>query len=132
MDEREGWIDIRGLRCRGRQGTTEEERQRESDYVVDISVRVDLRSAIERDELDAALDISALASVVREEIARRPRALIERMASDVADQVLARFGQVNELSVRVEKPHPAGLDAAAESVELSLRRDGSSGHRRRT
>lgn len=122
VDEREGWIGVRGLRCHGRQGTTEDERRHEHEYLIDISVRTDLRSAIQRDELDAALDIAALAAVVREEIARRPRALIERMASDVADQVLARFDQVSEVSVRVEKPRPAGLDAAAESVELSLRR----------
>jgi dihydroneopterin aldolase len=37
--------------------------------------------------------------------------------------VLERFGEVSEVRVRVEKPEPRGLGAAAESVELSLSRE---------
>ncbi len=118
----EGWIAIRGLRCRGRQGTTPEERERLCDYVVDIAVRHDVGPAIETDDLGQALDISALATVAREAVDARPRVLIETIAGDVAEAVLRRFGNAREVRVRVEKPEPEGLGAAAESVELSLSR----------
>jgi len=59
---------------------------------------------------------------VREEMSRCPRALVERMAGDVAAAILARFDAAEEVRARVEKQEPDGLDAAAESVELTLAR----------
>src|SRR5438309_11662683 len=120
-----GRILIRGLRCSGRQGTTPSQQQQAHDYLVDVSLSVDIAEAVERDDLAAALDISEVAVCVREEVARRPRALVERITGDVARALLARFERVSEVTVRVEKPEPAGLDAAAEAVELTLAR----GHR---
>lgn len=118
----DGWVSIRGLRCRARQGVTDEQRAHESDYLVDVWLRTDLHEAVEQDDIDAAIDISAIATTVREEMARRPRALVERMAGDVARAMLERFEAADEVRVRVEKQEPEGLDAAAESVELRLAR----------
>ena len=118
----EGTIEIRSLRCRGRQGTTPEERSRQQDYLVDIVVRTDLADAVRADDIGSALDISVLATVVREAVAERPRALVERITFDVARSVLARFPAVSEARGRVLKPEPEGLDAEAEAVELVLRR----------
>jgi dihydroneopterin aldolase len=118
----EGTIEIRALRCRGRQGTTADERAHEQEYFVDVAVRTDLADAVRSDDLASALDISSLAQVVREAVAERPRALVERITFDVARGVLARFPAVSEARVRVLKPQPAGLGAEAEAVELVLRR----------
>src|SRR4051812_42777391 len=105
-DALQGWVSIRGLRCRARQGVTEEQRAQESSYVVDVSVRADLRDAVAHDDLSAAIDIAALADAVREEMARTPRALVERMAGDVAASILARFAAAEEVRARVEKQEP--------------------------
>lgn len=118
----EGIIEIRALRCRGRQGATAEERAREHEYLVDIAVRSDLADAVRADDVASALDISLLAKVVRDAVAERPRALVERITFDVARTVLARFPAVSEARVRVLKPQPRGLGADAEAVELVLRR----------
>jgi len=122
MSELPGRIIIRGLRCRGRQGTTPIEQQQAHDYLVDVALSVDIADAVAKDDLAAALDISDLASCVREEVARRPRALVERIAADVARALLARFERVAEVTVKVEKPEPRGLEAAAEAVELTIAR----------
>jgi len=113
----EGTIEIRSLRCLGRQGTTPEERAKEQEYLVDVVVRTDLADAVRADDIGSALDISVLATV-----AERPRALVERITFDVARSVLARFPAVSEARVRVLKPEPEGLHAEAEAVELVLRR----------
>lgn len=118
----EGTLEIRALRCRGRQGTTADERAREQDYLVDIVVRTDLADAVRADEVTSALDISELAKVVRAAVGERPRGLVERITFDVARTVLSRFPAVSEARVRVLKPRPSGLDADAEAVELVLRR----------
>src|SRR5436309_11818559 len=117
-----GQIEIRGLRCRGRQGITPADQQQAHDYLVDVALSVDIADAVAKDELAAALDISELAACVREEMARRPRVLLERMTADVARALLERFERVTEVRVKVEKPEPDGLDAAAEAVELTLAR----------
>jgi dihydroneopterin aldolase len=118
----EGTIEIHALRCRGRQGTTAEERAVEQDYLVDVVVRTDLSAAVRTDDLASALDISQLAATVRDAVGERPRALVERITFDVARSVLARFPTVSEARVRVLKPEPEGLDAEGEAVEIVLRR----------
>ena len=117
-----GRILIRGLRCRGRQGITPADQQQAHDYLVDVELSVDISEAVARDDLAAALDISEVAACVREEVARRPRVLVERITADVARGLLERFPQVTEVRVKVEKPEPAGLEAAAEAVELTIAR----------
>jgi dihydroneopterin aldolase len=122
VNELPGRIIIRGLRCRGRQGPTPADRQQAHDYLVDLALSVDIADAVIRDELAAALDIAEVAAVVREEVARHPRALLERMTSDIARALLQRFERVTEVRVRVEKPEPEGLDALSEAVELTISR----------
>src|SRR5438552_14294569 len=113
-----GRIEIRGLRCRGRQGITPADQQQAHDYLVDVALSVDIAEAVERDDLAAALAIYEVAACVREEDARRPRVIVERIAADVARALLARFERVTEVRERVEKPEPAGLAAAADAAEL--------------
>src|SRR5213594_3260398 len=110
MPDLPGRIEIRGLRCRGRQGITAADQQQAHDYLVDASLSADIADAVAKDDLAAALDISEVAACVRDEVARRPRALVERIAADVARALLARFERVTEVSVKVEKPEPEGLD----------------------
>ena len=122
VSELPGRILIRGLRCRGRQGPTPGDQQHLQDYLVDIELSVDVADAAARDDLAAALDIAAVASLVRDEVARRPRVLLERITADVAQALLEQFDQVTDVRVRVEKPEPRGLDAAAEAVEVTISR----------
>ena len=118
-----GRILIRGLRCRGRQGPTSADKQQAHDYLVDVTLSVDIADAVAKDELVAALDISEVASCVRDEVARHPRVLLERMTADVARALLEKFAQITEVRVKVEKPKPDGLEALAEAVELTIARE---------
>src|SRR5438105_8519480 len=113
-----GQIEIRGLRCRGRQGITPADQQQAHDYLVDVALSVDIADAVAKDDLAAALDISEVAACVREEVARRPRALVERITADVARALLARFERVSEVRVKAEKTAPCCLDAASEADGL--------------
>ena len=122
VNEVPGRILIQGLRCRGRQGPTLPDQQQAHDYLVDVALSVDVADAVAQDDLGAALDVAEVASIVRDEVARRPRVLLERMTSDVARALLRRFERVTEVRVKIEKPEPAGLDAAAEAVELTISR----------
>jgi dihydroneopterin aldolase len=118
-----GWVSIRGLRCEARQGTTDEQRSRPSEYLVDVSCHADLSRAVALDDVAAAVDISRIAEAVRREMSARPRSLVERMSADVARALLDTFAAVDEVRVRVEKQHPDGLGADAESVEIAMSRE---------
>src|SRR5690349_10010012 len=113
MPQMPGRIVIRGLRCRGRQGVTPADQQQAHDYLVDVALTVDIA---------AAVDIAQVAACVRDEVARRPRALVERIAADIARALLEGFTEITAVRVKVEKPEPAGLDAAAEAVEVTISR----------
>ena len=122
VNELPGRIFIRGLRCHGQQGPTPAEQQQAHDYLVDVELSVDLADAVAKDDLAVALNIADVAACVRDEVGRRPRVLLERLTADVARALLERFERVTEVRVKIEKPEPDGLDAAAEAVELTIAR----------
>jgi dihydroneopterin aldolase len=116
----EGWLEIRALRCEGRHGAYEDERERTLTFLVDVEVRVELGAAVALDVLDATLDLAALAATAREIVGGPSRMLLERVSADVARAILERFPAVREVRVRVAKPEPPGLDAAVEAATISL------------
>ena len=117
-----GWIEIHALRCVGRHGAYDGEQHRVTSFLVDVAVRTDLAAAIERDSLDATIDIAAIAQTAREVVGGPPRTLLERVSSDVATAILTRFPPVEEVRVRIVKPEPDGLGASAEAVAITLMR----------
>jgi 7,8-dihydroneopterin aldolase/epimerase/oxygenase len=117
-----GSVEIRGLRCRGRHGTSAGEQDETRTFVVDIQVWTDITRAATTDSLEDALDIAALAATVREVISGPPRGLLERLTLEVARTLMRRFPSVERARVRLGKPEPPGLDAIEEAVELTLSR----------
>jgi dihydroneopterin aldolase len=102
-------VEVRDLRVFGRHGVHEEERERGQDFLFDVELEVGERGATDR--LEDAVDYVAVAQAVREVSDARRYALLEALASAVADELARRFvpGRVR---VRVRKPEvrPAGLD----------------------
>lgn len=117
-----GWLEIHALRCEGRHGAYEGEQDRATRFLVDLAVRADLAAAIERDDLDATIDIAAIAATAREIVGGPSRTLLERVSSDVATAILRRFPSVEEVRVRIVKPEPDGLGASAEAAAITLTR----------
>ncbi len=114
-------ILLTGLRVRGRHGVLPHEAQLGQVFVVDLELVLDLAPAGRSDDLRRTVDYGSLASRVAEVVGGRPRRLLEAVAEDVADLVLAdeRVGQVR---VRVAKPHaPLPVDATV-AVEITRNR----------
>jgi dihydroneopterin aldolase len=102
-------VEVRGLRVFGRHGVHEEERERGQDFVFDVALEVGERGASDR--LEDAVDYVEVARAVREVSEGRQFALLEALASAVADELERRFSP-GRTRVRVRKPEvrPAGLD----------------------
>lgn len=104
-----GRLGLRGLRCPG-------------PLLADVSLDVDLAPAARSNDLADAVDIAMVADSVRALVAAHADALLERLTVDAAHRLLEQFAAVDQVRVRVARPEPAGLDAAEESVEVTLRR----------
>jgi 7,8-dihydroneopterin aldolase/epimerase/oxygenase len=115
-----GWVELEGLRCRGRHGVYPEEQASERLFLVDVAVRTEISQAAASDALSEALDLACLAQIVQEVVAGPSRNLLESLALAAATAVLQRFGQAVEVKVRVRKPDPPGIEAAAEAVSVEL------------
>ena len=102
-------VEVSDLHVFGRHGVHEEERERGQDFVFDVELEVGERGTSDR--LEDAVDYVEVARMVREVSDAHRFALLEALASAVADELDRRFSP-ERLRVRVRKPEvrPAGLE----------------------
>jgi 7,8-dihydroneopterin aldolase/epimerase/oxygenase len=96
-------IELRGLAVRGRHGVFDHERVNRQDFVVDITVWIDLADAAASDELADTYDYAALAQLAAGVVAGPPRNLIEAVGGEIADRVMDDQ-RVHAVEVVVHKP----------------------------
>jgi dihydroneopterin aldolase len=109
-------IALRGLRVRGHHGVYEHERRAGQDFVVDVTVWLDLAPAAASDDLADTLDYGSLARRVAAIVGGPPADLIETVASRVADEVLTD-ARASAVEVTLHKPQaPIPLEFADVAV----------------
>jgi dihydroneopterin aldolase len=96
-------IELRGLAVRGRHGVFDHERVNGQDFVVDITVWIDLADAAASDDLADTYDYAALARLAADVVAGPPRNLIEAVGGEIADRVMDDR-RVHAVEVVVHKP----------------------------
>jgi dihydroneopterin aldolase len=120
-------IELRGLRVRGHHGVFEHERRDGQDFVVDITVWMDLTAAARSDRLQDTLDYGALAQRAAAIVGGPPCDLIETVAARVADDVFADV-RVQTVEVVLHKPQaPIPLEFADVAVVARRSRTGGRG-----
>ena len=96
-------IELRGLRIHGRHGVFEHERDNGQEFVVDLTLWIDLRMAATSDDLADTVDYGALAQRVHDIVAGEPRNLIETVGGQIADDIMDD-DRVAACEVVVHKP----------------------------
>src|SRR5579884_286571 len=96
-------IELRGLTVRGRHGVYEQERASGQDFVVDITVWIDLADAAASDDLADTYDYAALAELAADVVGGAPRNLIETVGGQLAERVM-EDQRVHAVEVVVHKP----------------------------
>ena len=120
-------IELRGLRVRGHHGVFDHERRDGQDFVIDITVWLDLDVAAASDDLADTLDYGDLAQRAADIVAGPPRQLIETVAGEIADGVMADE-RVHAAEVVVHKPGaPIPLEFADVAVVARRSRRGGRG-----
>lgn len=96
-------IELRGLTVRGNHGVFDHERRDGQDFIVDITVWMDLNTAAATDDLADTLDYGVLAQRAADIVAGPPRNLIETVAGEIAEGVMTDE-RVHAVEVVVHKP----------------------------
>ena len=109
-------IELRGLRVRGHHGVFEHERRDGQDFVVDVTVWIDLAPAAASDDLADTLHYGELAERTAAIVGGEPCDLIETVSARVADMVMTDV-RVQATEVVLHKPQaPIPLDFADVAV----------------
>ena len=120
-------IELRGLKVRGNHGVFEHERRDGQDFIVDITVWIDLEAAAASDDLADTMDYGALRQRAAAVVAGPPRQLIETVAGEIAEDVMADQ-RVHAVEVVVHKPGaPIPLEFADVAVTARRSRRGGKG-----
>ncbi|HKR51436.1 MAG TPA: dihydroneopterin aldolase [Pseudonocardiaceae bacterium] len=113
-------ITLTGLRVHGRHGVHEHERVQGQEFVVDVTVWLDLGPATATDQLSATLDYDALARRAARIVGGDPCNLIETVAARIAENVLTD-PRAQSVEVTLHKPH-AALARPFTTVSVTLHR----------
>jgi dihydroneopterin aldolase len=113
-------IVLTGLRARGRHGVYEFERASGQEFVVDVSLEVDLAPAGRSDDVVDTVHYGELAEKLIAVVIGEPVHLIETLASRLADVCLAD-GRVSAATVTVHKPQ-APIPHEFSDVAVTIRR----------
>ena len=120
-------IQLRGVTVRGRHGVFEHERRDGQEFVVDITVWMDLDRAAASDDLADTLDYGAVAKRVEEIVGGPARNLIETVAGEIADDIMGDY-RVHAVEVEVHKPD-APIPLGFKDVSVIARRSRRLGSR---
>ena len=118
-------IILQGMRFYGYHGVNPEENVQGQSYLVDLEAEVDLARPGLSDGLEDTVSYTHLYRTARAIMEGEPRNLLERLAQEIADRLLADF-PLEAVTVTVKKPNPpikgSFIDYAA--VRIHRRREG--------
>lgn len=98
-------IILTGIEVYGHHGCTIEERQLGQKFLVDIELNLDLSKSGKSDELADTVDYSKVIAQVEEIVGGKPRILIESVAEEIAEKILADFALVDGITITLHKPN---------------------------
>ena len=113
-------ITLTGLRVFGRHGVFEHEKRDGQEFVVDVTVWLDLAPAAETDDLGRTLHYGELAELAAGIVGGEPYDLIETVAGKIADAVIADR-RLSAVEVTVHKPS-APIPLTFDDVAVTVRR----------
>jgi dihydroneopterin aldolase len=91
----------------GHHGVMQEEHRIGGRYEVDVAASIDFEDAAREDDLDRTVDYEKVYGIVRELVTQNNFYLIEKLAYQIADRVVALYGdRIEGVEVTVRKPNP--------------------------
>jgi 7,8-dihydroneopterin aldolase/epimerase/oxygenase len=98
-------ILLEGMIFHGHVGVLPSERITGQDFQVDAVIFCLPLAACTSDELDQTIDYGRVFELVGQVVAGARYELLERLAQDIADQILERFSLADHVEIMVRKPN---------------------------
>jgi dihydroneopterin aldolase len=117
-------ITLTGLALFGHHGVFEHEKRDGQEFVVDITLWLDLSAAVSSDDLMATVDYGELARIAADIVTGTGRDLIEAVAGEIADTIMRTY-PAHAVEVTVHKPSapiPLTFADVAVTIRRSLKR----------
>ena len=120
-------IALTGLKVRGNHGVFDHEKRDGQDFLVDITVWLDLSDAAADDDLNKTLHYGEMAQRAADIVAGPPRDLIETVAAEIADDIMTD-SRAYATEVTIHKPQaPIPLNFGDVAVTIRRSRRGGRG-----
>lgn len=117
------FIHLKDIRLKGYHGVLPQEKVVGNDYIINLSITIDLSKAIESDNLNDTISYAEVFDIVKKTIQVKCD-LIEKVAGNIAKELFKAFENINELKISITKLNPPmGTDCSGASVELHLIND---------
>jgi dihydroneopterin aldolase len=114
-------LALTGLRAFGHHGVFEHERTDGQEFIIDLTIWLDVRAAASTDDLAATIHYGELAERVVAAVETDPVDLIETVAERVADIALA-YPPAGRVDVTIHKPS-APITVPFADVSITISRD---------
>lgn len=111
-------VRLNNMQFRGHHGCLESERRDGNWFRVDFAYDYDMRKAIRTDDLNDAIDYSAIYEIIKQEMAV-PANLLEHLAGRILDVLTDRFPRIERAELTVTKFNPP-LDGKVESTSVTV------------
>jgi len=99
-------IVMSGMQFYGYHGVFAEENKLGQRYQVDVELHLPLSKPGESDFIEDTVNYAEAYELIKEIVEQRVFKLIEALAEHIASKLLQTYTSINEITVRVLKPHP--------------------------
>ena len=114
------YIDLKGISGFGHHGIFEFERENGQNFIVDVELELESKRASKSDSISDAVDYSQVAKDVYELIVGEPVNLIERLAHNIASELLRKY-PLKAVEVVVHKPN-AAVGVSISDIAVRIKR----------
>src|SRR6266498_1072719 len=114
-------ITLTGLRVQATHGVFAHEKENGQEFVVDVTVWLELSAAAKSDDLSDTLDYGELATRVAAVVGGPPRDLIETVVTEAAEDLMRWAPGLHAVEVTIHKPS-APIPLTFEDVAVTIRR----------
>jgi dihydroneopterin aldolase len=112
-------IRIKNAQIYAYHGVASDEQNLGGKFEVDVDMRCDLSKAISSDNLTQTVDYEAVYAVILRTVTAKKYYLLEALANAIAAHLLESFLLMNEITVRIRKPH-APVKGVVDYVEVEV------------
>jgi dihydroneopterin aldolase len=114
-------MKLERIQLYGRHGLFAEENRLGQRFYVSLELKLDLRPAGTTDDLGQTVNYSEVYHLVKSIVEGETFKLIEALAETLAFRILDAYAKIQEVTVRVIKPHPP-FDIVFDGVTIELTR----------